>query len=528
MTLQEKIGQLFIAAAASFPQQQEEQLAALMVGAPYNVDHEYVHTMIKEYHVGGLLLLYKSSTLQQIKFINQCQAMATTPLFIFQDCEWGLGMRLYDAVSFPKNMTLGAIENNALLYELGYEIGRQCSVVGVHMNLAPVVDINYNPFNPAIFDRSFGQDKEVVAEKATYIMRGMQAAGILTCAKHFPGQGDVSIDSHVDLPILHHEVERLKSIELHPFKSIIDSGCDAIMMAHVYLPAFEPAHPVPASLSRKLITDLLQYQLGFKGLIITDGMGMEAITKYRDAAHAALDAFMAGNDIILACPDVPVAIHIFEQAVHDGCISLEDLNARVLKILKAKESINLHRHCILDQSNIHIKLHSPNCLALRKRLFQEAITIVQGHAYIPLNTNGSIGLLHIGNAQQDMCVALLARQLNCLAFHASATMTHKEMLDTFNQLRDKSCIVVRISDIHKYAHKKFGISDTTLDLLATLKLAGKKVIAIIFGTPYCLKYFLDCDAIIMAYEDVPETQEAAALVLMGMRRANGKLPIAID
>jgi len=528
MTLREKIGQLFVVAAASCLEQPEEQLASLMISSPYNVQPDYTHKMIMNYHVGGLLLLYKSTPIQQIEFINQFQKIASIPLFIFQDCEWGLSMRLYDTEYFPKNMTLGAIQNNTLLYELGYEIGRQCAAVGVHMNLAPVVDINYNPYNPVIFDRSFGQDKNFVAEKASSIMHGMQDAGILTCAKHFPGHGDTTVDSHIDLPILYHDSTRLSSVELYPFKKIINEGCDAVMTAHICIPALEHTHHVPASLSQKLTTDLLQHELGFKGLIITDGMGMEAITKYRDPAHAALEAFKAGNDIILACPDIPAAVHLFEQAVNDGRIGIQDLNARVLKILKAKEAIHLNKKCILSTHTVREQLHSIYSLELKKRLFQEAITIVKGGEYIPLKTTDTIGLLQIGGTRQNMCIEMLKRQYNCTALHIPANMAYKDMLRTFDQLKDKNLIVVSISDIHKYVHKKFGISDVTIELLDYCTSAGKKLVVVIFGNPYSLKYFVHYDAIVMAYEDVREAQEAAALVLLGKRKATGKLPITID
>jgi len=528
MTSREKIGQLFVVAAASCLEQPEEQLASLIISSPYNVHPDYIHKMVTDYHVGGLLLLYKSTPEQQIKFINQFQKIASIPLFMLQDCEWGLNMRLYDTVYFPKNMTLGAIRNNTLLYELGLEIGRQCAAVGVHMNLAPVVDINYNPYNPVIFDRSFGQDKNFVAEKASRIMHGMQDAGILTCAKHFPGHGDTTVDSHIDLPTLYHDSTRLHSVELYPFKKMIDEGCDAVMTAHICIPAFEQSHHVPASLSRRLVTDLLQHELGFKGLIITDGMGMEAITKYRDAALAALEAFKAGNDIILACPDVTAAVHLFEQAVNDGHIDIQDLNTRVLKILKAKESIHLNKQCILSTHTAHEQLHSTYSLELKKRLFQEAITIVKGGEYIPLKTTDSIGLLQIGGIRQNMCIEMLKRQYNCAALHIPATMTYKEMLRALEQLKDKNLIVVSISDIHKYAHKKFGISDATIELLDYCTSAGKKLVVVIFGNPYCLKYFVHYDAIVMAYEDVREAQEAAGLVLLGKHKATGKLPIRID
>jgi len=526
MTLREKIGQLFVIAAASNLAQPEEQLATLIARSPYNVQYDYIDKMVTDYHVGGLLLLYKSTPIQQIEFINHVQKKASIPLFMLQDCEWGLSMRLYDTEYFPKNMTLGAIQNNTLLYDLGYEIGRQCAIVGVHMNLAPVVDINSNPFNPVIFDRSFGQDKNLVAEKASYIMRGMHDAGILTCAKHFPGHGDTTVDSHIDLPVISHGSTRLRSIELYPFKKIINNGCDAVMTAHISIPVFEQTHHVPASLSRRLVTNLLQHELGFKGLIITDGMGMEAITKYMSHAHAALEAFKAGNDIILASPDVPAAVHLFEQAVNEGCIDIEDLDARVLKVLKVKESLHLNTQRILNTHNLHEQLHSLYSLHLKKRLFQEAITIVKGHEYIPLIYTEKTGLLQIGG-EHNTCIEILTQHYHCSALHVPADMTYEHMQKTLNELKDKDFIMVSISDINKYAQSQFGISDATIELLDNFTLAGKKIVAVLFGNPYCLKYFARCDAIIIAYEDVPEAQEAAALVLLGDHKATGKLPITI-
>ena len=334
LSLKEKVGQLFMVATASDFNQKEEALATRMFHCPYKMEHEHIEHLIREYGIGGIIFLYKSTVPKQIKLMNHLKNLTKVPLLFGQDCEWGLSMRLYDTEEFPKNIELGKIDNPELTYKIGKEIGRQCREIGLHINFAPVADVNTNPNNIVIGKRSFGSNKELVTKHSVAIMCGMQDSGLLTCAKHFPGHGDTSTDSHLGLPILEHTKERIQNIELYPFKKLVEAGVDAIMTAHIALPQLDPSG-ISATLSKKLLN--LKNEIGFNGLMITDGLGMQALTKHFQPGEIELEALLAGNDILLCPLDVPKAVALILQAVKDGKITEEEINQKVRKILKAKQ-----------------------------------------------------------------------------------------------------------------------------------------------------------------------------------------------
>jgi len=372
MTLQEKIGQMFVVAAASCFDKNEETLSSALFKSPYKMDPEYIRYLIQNHHIGGLIFLYQSTPEKQIDFTNEYQRLSKYPLLIAQDCEWGLSMRLDDTISFPRNMTLGTLTNRHLIYEVGKEIGKQCKAIGVHLNCAPVVDVNNNPNNPVINTRSFGSDKETVAECATLMMHGMQDAGILTCAKHFPGHGDTSTDSHLTLPVINHSKERLHNLELYPFKELIKEGVDTVMMAHLNVLAFD-ASGISSSLSKNIVTNILQKELGFNGLVLTDGLGMQAITNHCNGAQAALQAFKAGNTILLCPLDVSEAIQAIEQFVKEDPYYLELLTKNVLKILNTKERLGIHKNRLINKEEALKQLHTKEAYALKEKILQASI-----------------------------------------------------------------------------------------------------------------------------------------------------------
>ncbi len=371
LTVREKIGQLFVVAAASCFDQQEEALATALFKAPYKMDPEYIKQLIIEHKIGGLIFLFKSTPDKQIDAVNEYQALSAVPLLIGQDCEWGLSMRLYETISYPRNGDLAHLTDKNLVYELGKEIGRQCKAVGVHMNFAPVVDVNNNPDNAVIGSRSFGNDPECVAHAGLLMMRGLQDAGVLACAKHFPGHGGTAVDSHFDLPLITHAKDRLESVELVPFKHLIAHGVCAIMSAHLAVPALEKEAHRASSLSHATITDLLEQELGFSGLKITDGLGMQAITSHYEPGIIELEAALAGNDIILCPLDVPKAIDLIEQAVRAGTIAEQDLDRRVLKILKAKEWAGCHTFAPIDKAVAAAQLHALAGYAVQQQIYAD-------------------------------------------------------------------------------------------------------------------------------------------------------------
>ena len=334
LSLKEKIGQFFMVATASDFHQKEELLATSLFHCPYKMDHDYIEFLIKEYAVGGIIFLYKSTIEKQIKLTNHLKSISKIPLLFGQDCEWGLNMRLYDGREYPKNIELGNLNDLEYTYQVGKDIGLQCREIGLHINFAPVADVNTNPNNLVIGKRSFGSDKKLVADHAVAIMRGMKASGILTCAKHFPGHGDSSVDSHLGLPVLNHTKERMDEIELYPFKKLAEAGVDAIMTAHIAFPSLDPSGK-PATLSKEILK--LKNEIGFNGLMITDGLGMKALTNYYKPGAIELEAVLAGNDILLCPLDVPKAVSLILQAIDKGKVTEEEINEKVLKILKLKE-----------------------------------------------------------------------------------------------------------------------------------------------------------------------------------------------
>ena len=347
MTLHEKIGQLLMVATTSYPGKTSELLASREIQNVYNMEHHYIEQCIKDYHIGGLIFLGVNDTHKQIELTNHFQQLSKEPLLIGQDCEWGLGMRHSDAVSFPKAMELAATDNEALIYEIGNCIGHQCKEIGVHINFAPVVDVHSNPNNPIINSRAFGDDPEKVTRFAGAFMRGLQDAGILSCIKHFPGHGDTDVDSHLALPIINRTRPELDSTELYPFQQLIKAGCDAVMIGHLVVPALQTKKE-PATVSYEITTELLKHELGFNGLIFTDGMGMRAIIDHYEPGYAECQAILAGVDMIVCPVNVPKTVECLKQAIKQGLLSMQALDSKVLKILKLKHKLGLYNERFVE------------------------------------------------------------------------------------------------------------------------------------------------------------------------------------
>ena len=337
LSLDQKIGQLFMVAAVA-----DEEIAKDCIRhKPYRMDKEYIEELIKNYHIGGIIYLGKSDVNKQITRTQYFQSLSTIPLLIGQDLEPGRvgAARLENMRAYFDNKTLGAYNNTTITYEIAFAIGELCKHLGVHINFAPVADVNNNPNNPVIGDRSFGDNPELVSKHAMAFYQGLNDAGIIACAKHFPGHGDTTIDSHFDLPLITHNKERLHKIELYPFKRLIAANIPAIMVGHLEIPAFEEQKNLPSSLSKKIVTDLLQKELKFNGLIITDSLHMYGVTKYFNPGEYELYGLLAGNDILLCPFDVPVAVAAIKQAIADGLITEQEIDKHVEKILKIKNLV---------------------------------------------------------------------------------------------------------------------------------------------------------------------------------------------
>lgn len=337
LSLDQKIGQLFMVAAVA-----DEEIAKDCIRRkPYRMDKEYIEKLITNYHIGGIIYLGKSDINKQIQRTEYFQSLSAIPLLIGQDLEPGrVGAARLDSMrTYVNNKTIGEYNNTNITYDIAAAIGHLCKHLGVHINFAPVADVNNNPRNPVINDRSFGDCPELVAQHAITFSYGLADINIIACAKHFPGHGDTRQDSHVTLPLIAHDKNRLHKIELYPFKQLIAAKIPAIMIGHLEIPAFEQQKNVPASLSKKIVTDLLQKELGFTGLIITDALDMRAVTNYYTDGQAELHALLAGNDILLVPVDVPAAVDAIKKALSAHVITEQDIDAHVEKILNIKNLV---------------------------------------------------------------------------------------------------------------------------------------------------------------------------------------------
>lgn len=337
LTLDQKIGQLFMVGAVS-----DEQLAKDCIkNKPYRMDKTYIEDLILNHHIGGIIYLGKGNAERQIHLTSHYQCISSIPLLIGQDLEPGSvgASRFPDFFHFPSNKTIGKTDNKKNTRQIGRAIGNICTQLGVHINFAPVVDVDNNPENPIINKRSFGNNPKTVTKHALHFAHGLTDTHIIACAKHFPGHGDTNVDSHHDLPVIPHDIERLNAVELYPFKELIKAQIMAIMIGHLVVPALDETENLPATLSKKIVTDFLQNTLGFNGLIITDALDMGAITKTYSNGQAELQALLAGNDILLCPVDVVAAIATIKQAIKDNLITEEEIDVHVEKILAFKNEL---------------------------------------------------------------------------------------------------------------------------------------------------------------------------------------------
>ncbi len=547
LSLEQKIGQLFVVATIVDPASNDVRMQHL----PYTIDKEYIEKLITDYHIGGIIYLGTATPEQQITITNHYQLVSkkagNQPLLIAQDLEWGLSMRLKNVMHYPHNMALGAIADAAptiahdakqetehaylapsLIYALGKEIGRQAQLLGVHMNLAPVMDVNNNPDNPIINDRSFGTHKENVARKALAYAHGLLDAGVLCCAKHFPGHGDTSIDSHLELPCITHDTQRLHEIELYPFKAAIAADMPAIMIAHLSIPAYEKEMHVPATLSQNIVTKLLKQELGFSGLAITDGLGMQGVLKYHQPGELELQALLAGNDILLCPMDVPRATELITQALRTGKLSESELDMHVLKILQAKNWAFAHRKTPEPGNPDLTLLHTAQAYALKKDLYSAAVTLVRDSEHlIPIaHDTRAMAYVQIGDTPENLCAKTLQQKIPIAQYHLPAQAPAEQITALVQLLTHTHApIVVSVHQMSRFPTERFGVSDSTIRFINTLIDQVENVILVLFGNAYSVKLFEKSHAIIVAYEDDPDAQIAVAQALAGQLTPTGSLSI---
>jgi len=512
MTPEERLGQLFMIRAHS------------NLGTAHTAE---VERLIREYHVGGLCF-FQGTPEEQVKLTNRYQSLSKLPLMIAMDAEWGLGMRMKaTTMSFPYQLSLGAIRNNDLLYRMGAEVARQLQRMGVHVNFAPVVDVNNNPLNPVIGRRSFGEDRVNVALKGIQYMRGMQDHGVLACAKHFPGHGDTDLDSHYDLPQILHERERLDSIELYPFRALAQQGVGSMMIGHLAVPALEREANRPTSLSRATVTDLLRDQFNFKGLIFTDGLGMQGVAKHFPSGEVEAQALLAGNDILLLPQDLAQARATIQAYLADGRLTQSELDEKVRRILRAKYRLGLQHFTPIAIENLREDLNTPQAKALREELIEHALTLVRNDPkLVPIErvkdrqltalAIGSNGVPTFQNRLRDYAPVDLLQ-----IAHGPSGAEQQRIMD---RVADDDVLIVSLHGMNHSARDNFGLKPATIDLVNKLA-ARQDVILVIFGNPYSLRNFDEVGVVLAAYADAATHQDLAAQAIFGAIALDGRLPI---
>ncbi len=512
MSLDDKIGQLFIIRAHS----------------DLGDDHvQSVLDQIKKYHVGGLCF-FQGTPRKQAELTIQYQQASKIPLLVSMDAEWGLGMRFKDkGLSFPRQLMLGAIQDYSQIEAMGYAIGVQLKAIGVNVSFAPVADININPLNPVIGDRSFGEDRDEVAKRAIAYMKGLQAAGVLPCGKHFPGHGDTDMDSHFDLPELPFDKTRLKETELFPFQEMIDAGLPSIMVAHLHVPAIDSTKNISTTLSRKAVTDLLKNEMGFSGLVITDGLEMKGVTKYFTADEVAVMAFGAGNDMLLLPENMDLAFRGLKKAFTDGTLSVDQLNISVRKIIHTKYELGL-KHLVLPDPVVAEKMaFDPNAIAVKDKLIEGAITVVQNKsAFIPIVNvmKPRMATVAIGSISMTRFQERLDSYVQIDHYNVSHSLKETDVPSLLKELQPYDRVIISIHNLSNKVDGNFGLTKEELGLIQNINRLTD-VILVVFGNPYSLKYFENINHILMAYEDQPEVEDITAQGLMGVFGFSGKLPV---
>jgi len=512
LSIEQKIGQLF------------------MVAAYTNKDIKHtreIRKLVREYHIGGLIFM-QGKPMDQAREANNYQRLARVPLLVSQDAEWGLSMRLKKTMKFPRNMTLGAIRNDSLIYYMGAEVAKQLKQVGVHVNLAPVVDVNNNPENPVINDRSFGENKYRVTRKGLMFSKGLQDKGVLACAKHFPGHGDTDTDSHKDLPIIPHDGVRLDTLELYPFSKMIRGDVGAFMTAHLYIPSLDTTKNLASTLSKKVVSDLLRKRMKYDGLVFTDALNMKGVTKFFKPGEVDLMALKAGNDVLLFSEDVPKAVEMIKEALKRKEITEKEIEEHVVRILRAKFLVGLDDYEEVKYAGLNDVLDSPKARILRKKLYESAITLVKNDdKTIPFRdlAKRKIAYVQVGGASDNQFVETLRKYTQVDAYFLRKGFTSGEREHLMSQLDEYNTVIMGMFDMSKYSSKRFGITKQSVKLSANLRAKGKKVVVSLFGSPYALKYFGEEDAIVVAYEATKDAEVASASALFGGLKISGQLPV---
>ena len=502
---------------------QDEKLGQLFIVALYtNKDENHitqVRNIITNDKIGGLILMQDDAA-KEINLVNEFQQKSKVPLMIGMDAEWGLYQRINTAHKFPWAMTLGAIQDKNLIYQMAAKIAEDCKRMGINWDFAPVVDVNTNPNNPIIGNRSFGSEVSNVTQSALSYANGLQDNNILAAIKHFPGHGDTNTDSHLDLPVISHNLDRLNKIELAPFKALMNKGIGGVMVAHLYVPSLESGKGIPASISKNIITGLLKEKLGYKGLIITDALNMGAVAnKYKPGELDAL-AFKAGNDIMLFSQGVSEGKKLIQKAIDKGEISQSRVEESVKKILLTKYLLGLNQYIQKNPENVNYDLNNDSHTKLVQNLYSNALTLLKDEKkLLPLNTNTTYYYIPLEEAPYQTFENRLKLDAKVIIKKASE----------INTIPANSTVIVGFHKDNSTAYKPYKISIESKKVLSELT-KNQNVILNIFGSAYALK---DIDlskvsTVLVSYENNDDSMTATADALNGKTKISGRLPVLVN
>jgi len=524
MTVEEKIGQM---------------VACRFVGSFRNADSAYLRELddlVVKSGIGGLVL-FGGEVYETAELANAFQKLAKVPLLMASDFERGTGNQVTGATLFPPLMSLGAAGSEDLAYGMGRITALEGRAMGIHMTYAPVVDVNVNPDNPIINTRAVGADPGLVSRIANAFIRGAQDNGMIATAKHFPGHGDTSQDSHSLLPTIEAGLERLESVELVPFKAAVDAGVRAVMTAHLFVPALDPTPGLPATLSAPILTGVLRQKLGFRGLIVTDALEMSGVTNAFSTEEASLLAVLAGVDQLLLPPEPAKVIAYLAQAVRDGRISLRRIDESVRRILEAKAALGLQRNRFVRTDELDRKIASRPFLGQALKTFESSATLVKNErGTLPLAAaGGKIAVFSLSSdlgdyfAGRAFVTAMRKRFPDAAAFYADADTGREDLDDAFAKAVGAETVVFALFSKVSAGKGSVGLEAKHVDLIKKFAALenGPAVVVLSFGNPYFLRSFPEADVYLCLYRNTPETQDLAARALVGEMDLGGKLPVSI-
>ncbi|TDX82703.1 glycoside hydrolase family 3 protein [Epilithonimonas xixisoli] len=502
---------------------QEEKLGQLFIVALYtNKDEAHINqirNIVLNDKIGGLILMQDDAA-REINLVNEFQSKSKVPLMIGMDAEWGVFQRIAKAHKYPWAITLGAIQDKNLIHDMASKIAEDCKRMGINWDFAPVVDVNTNPNNPIIGNRSFGSDVNNVVNSALAYSNGLQDNKVLGAIKHFPGHGDTDKDSHLDLPVVSHNMERLEKTELAPFKALMDKGIGGVMVAHLYVPSLESEKGIPASISKKIITGLLKEKYGYKGLIITDALNMGAVANKFKAGELDALAFKAGNDIMLFSQDVATGKRLIQKAIDNKEISQSRVEESVKKILLTKYFLGLEKYSNINPENINGDLNNASHSEIVQKMYSNALTLIKDDKkLLPLDCKETYYYVPLEEAPYETFL----NQLN------TGTTVILKKASEINSIPANSKVIVGFHKDNSTAYKPYKISDSSKKILSDLS-KNQTVILDVFGSPYALK---DIDiskvsTVLVSYENNDDAMKATANGLLGQTKIWGRLPVLVN